>query len=232
MPTFDSNFSYLEDRIDSATSLEAILSTGSETGNNPIILSNSGTNPLAKVKGEDSSVADGGSLLLEGGESTFSAGGDVIITSGSGVSSDGLIRLVGDIILTGSISGTLVFSSGIGSPEGSVTAPVGSLYQRLNGGSGNALYVKISGVGNSGWAPAGPYVEQTFTGDGINNTFSLSRNFYRNPSLGLELQVYWNGMKLTRNSPENGFIAVGSNQVQISSIPFTDDIISVLYLPL
>lgn len=40
---------------------------------------------------------------------------------------------------------------GSGSPEGVVTAPVGSLYSRSNGGANTTLYVKESGTGNTGW---------------------------------------------------------------------------------
>lgn len=42
--------------------------------------------------------------------------------------------------------------SGAGDPEGAVTAPVGSTWQRDNGGAGTSLYVKESGTGNTGWA--------------------------------------------------------------------------------
>ncbi|WP_346835833.1 pyocin knob domain-containing protein [Paenibacillus polymyxa] len=41
--------------------------------------------------------------------------------------------------------------SGNGSPEGVVTAPVGSLYRRWDGGANATLYVKQSGSGNTGW---------------------------------------------------------------------------------
>lgn len=41
--------------------------------------------------------------------------------------------------------------SGSGSPESAVTAPVGSLYSRTDGGAGTTLYVKESGTGNTGW---------------------------------------------------------------------------------
>lgn len=41
---------------------------------------------------------------------------------------------------------------GVGTPEGSITAPVGAIYQRLDGGSNTTLYVKESGTGNTGWA--------------------------------------------------------------------------------
>jgi hypothetical protein len=40
---------------------------------------------------------------------------------------------------------------GTGTPEGAVTAPVGSLYLRKDGGAGSTLYVKESGTGNTGW---------------------------------------------------------------------------------
>lgn len=43
------------------------------------------------------------------------------------------------------------WTSGSGTPEGSVTAPVGSLYSRTDGGTGTTLYVKESGTGNTGW---------------------------------------------------------------------------------
>lgn len=50
------------------------------------------------------------------------------------------------------VSGTsAVWKSGSGSPEGVVTAPVGSLWTRTNGGASTTLYVKESGSGNTGW---------------------------------------------------------------------------------
>ena len=41
--------------------------------------------------------------------------------------------------------------AGSGSPEGVVTAPIGTLYSRSDGGAGTSLYVKESGTGNTGW---------------------------------------------------------------------------------
>ena len=40
---------------------------------------------------------------------------------------------------------------GSGSPEGVVTADVGAIYRRTDGGAGTTLYVKESGTGNTGW---------------------------------------------------------------------------------
>ena len=40
---------------------------------------------------------------------------------------------------------------GSGSPESVVTAPIGTLYLRTNGGANTTLYVKESGTGSTGW---------------------------------------------------------------------------------
>ena len=48
-------------------------------------------------------------------------------------------------------SADIAWRAGLGSPEGAVTAPIGSLYSRTNGGAGTSLYVKESGTGNTGW---------------------------------------------------------------------------------
>lgn len=51
-----------------------------------------------------------------------------------------------------SVNGTAaIFTSGSNSPEGVVTAPVGSIFTRTNGGANTTLYVKESGTGNTGW---------------------------------------------------------------------------------
>jgi len=41
--------------------------------------------------------------------------------------------------------------TGSGSPESAVTAVVGTLYLRTDGGTSTTLYVKESGSGNTGW---------------------------------------------------------------------------------
>ena len=40
---------------------------------------------------------------------------------------------------------------GTGTPEGFVTAPVGAIYHRTDGGAGTSFYVKQSGTGTTGW---------------------------------------------------------------------------------
>lgn len=58
----------------------------------------------------------------------------------------------GDLIASRVLLGQLPIMSGTGTPEGSETADVGSLYLRTDGGAGTTLYVKESGTGNTGWA--------------------------------------------------------------------------------
>lgn len=50
------------------------------------------------------------------------------------------------------LSAGVLLLAGTGSPENAVSAPVGSLYTRTDGGAGSTLYVKESGTGNTGWA--------------------------------------------------------------------------------
>lgn len=40
---------------------------------------------------------------------------------------------------------------GSGTPEGAVTAPVGAVFHRTDGGAATSFYVKESGAGNTGW---------------------------------------------------------------------------------
>ncbi len=50
------------------------------------------------------------------------------------------------------VSGNVpIIVSGSGSPNGVVTAVVGSVYLRTDGGANTSIYVKESGTGNTGW---------------------------------------------------------------------------------
>lgn len=65
--------------------------------------------------------------------------------------------------LTGAINGQSNVSTGMyigdnpgwtvaaGTPEANVTAPVGTVYKRTDGGAGTSMYVKEAGTGNTGW---------------------------------------------------------------------------------
>tara|TARA_R110000772_G_C13310276_1_gene440178 strand:- start:20381 stop:21604 length:1224 start_codon:yes stop_codon:yes gene_type:complete len=62
--------------------------------------------------------------------------------------------VIGGMYMAGSlkVSGTAAtISSGTGTPEAAVTAPIGSLFTRTDGGASTTLYVKESGTGTTGW---------------------------------------------------------------------------------
>jgi hypothetical protein len=73
--------------------------------------------------------------------------------------SSGVVGNVTVPVLTASVlvagayinNGDTTWTTNTGSPEGVVTAPIGSLYSRLDGGVSTTLYVKTSGTGNTGW---------------------------------------------------------------------------------
>lgn len=48
-------------------------------------------------------------------------------------------------------TGNAFFTSGTGTPEGVLVAPIGSLYTRIDGGASTTLYIKESGTSNTGW---------------------------------------------------------------------------------
>lgn len=52
---------------------------------------------------------------------------------------------------TGAPTLTACSYSNTNTPEGAITANVGSIFHRENGGAGTSLYVKESGTGNTGW---------------------------------------------------------------------------------
>ena len=71
------------------------------------------------------------------GDVTINAGDLIQSTAGKG------IKFSGD--------NNILWRCGTGTPEGAVTAPVGSLFTRTDGGANTTLYVKESGTGNTGW---------------------------------------------------------------------------------
>lgn len=51
----------------------------------------------------------------------------------------------------GPVATDILGQTGTGTPEGVVTAPVGTLFLRTDGGTSTTLYVKETGAGNTGW---------------------------------------------------------------------------------
>jgi len=123
--------------------------------NNPLILKST-TTSIFKTWISSTSTTRGfdgyGSALLSGaaaGDRIYRAqSGDHIFTQGN--SEIARINSVGNLSVAGT---TAIITAGTGSPEGVVTAIVGSLFQRTDGGANTSLYVKESGTGNTGWIP-------------------------------------------------------------------------------
>jgi hypothetical protein len=96
-------------------------------------------------------------------------------------------RWLGDVQI--GADGQLI-TTGTGAPEGVITAPVGSIYLRLDGAANSSLYTKESGVGNTGWTAIG--AAGTAISFYTNNTPNLAQN-----SLNL---TAGNGMALSNPS--------------------------------
>jgi hypothetical protein len=112
--------------------------------------SNSGTQFGAIITPALSQTSTAGytCLLINPTETTTGSGTKRLIDAQVGSSSKFTVDNTGTV----SISGTAAtIRAGAGSPEGAVTANVGSMYTRTDGGAGTTLYVKESGTGNTGW---------------------------------------------------------------------------------
>ena len=106
------------------------LSVGTAAGDGPV---------------SSATAAVGQVCLYTGGtqRNAFIAGYGLVLDSGS------FIRWT----TSANSQGTVGITHGpvTGSPEGAVTAPIGSTRYRLDGGAGTTFYVKESGTGNTGW---------------------------------------------------------------------------------
>lgn len=111
-------------------------------------------------------AATASTLYLRGNAANGASALGVVIGNGTTLSTAGarIVAFSADTPVTHAqivsgvdVAGSYVFASGVkimegtGTPEGAVTAPVGSLYLRRDGGAGTSHYVKESGSGNTGW---------------------------------------------------------------------------------
>jgi hypothetical protein len=115
---------------------------------------------LLKVENTNSDSASGGYIELEGGIATvnpkiggfgnffeiFTSNKRLALFGKGGTISSACLVMHSD---SGTTGGQI--HTGSGSPETNISAPVGSLYMRTDGGAGTSLYVKESGTGNTGW---------------------------------------------------------------------------------
>lgn len=74
---------------------------------------------------------------------------------------------------------------GSGTPEGVVTAPIGSIFHRTDGGTGTSVYRKESGAGNTGWVAVST---STFTGGDVANVIRMT-NSTGTPGTGAGMEL-------------------------------------------
>ena len=107
-----------------------------------------------------SGAADGAGIVLHGATEIATADDiELIDSSGTVMHYDSSATTfdfqANDITTTGNLlpGGTAgpTWGTGAGTPEAAVTAPIGSLFTRTDGGANTTLYVKESGAGNTGW---------------------------------------------------------------------------------
>ena len=247
MAIFDSNFEAILSLIGAGSTLQATLVAGNTTGGNPIEFTNGDF-----IQGQDNSGANAFDMSMRGGNviAGVGNGGDLLLFAGTGLGggSDGIINITGDttfnnnVSILGTLSTALSFSGAL-SPEGVQVAPPGATYHRTTPTSlGNAYYIKLTGVGNTGWAPMGPRVSEAFLATGASATFTLtsSDSFYRNiaGTPVIDVCVYWNGVRLTFGAATGDFAVTAVNAIEIRDgaglplVPLAGDRITIDYLPL
>lgn len=145
---------------------------------NGVSFENPGSGTYCFIKSETGSpqsviTAPIGSIFLR----TNGAAGTCLYIKESGTGNTGWVPVItnGAITLTtaaqpnitslGTLTGLTITSggnlllnatkvtSGTGTPEAAVTAPIGSLFLRTDGAAGTCIYIKESGAGNTGWVP-------------------------------------------------------------------------------
>lgn len=141
----------------SLTATSANLSLGNlSASNTPFIDFNSSGNAI-----------DYDARFLASGGTGVSGNAAITCYAGAGFITTGSVRPATDNVVANGAStfrwtntfstnfrpgaGTATWTAGAGTPEGNVTAVVGSMYTRTDGGANTTLYVKESGTGNTGW---------------------------------------------------------------------------------
>ena len=118
-----------------------------------------GTTPVTGIdinSGTIDNVVIGASTAAAATVTTFTSTGiDDNATANKLTISDAASAFGNNVTATGtlSVSGTAAtISSGTATPEGAVTAPIGSLFMRTDGAANTSVYRKETGTGNTGWA--------------------------------------------------------------------------------
>lgn len=122
---------------------------------------NSNRVPLIRVEDNDTEhpTTNTGPSQIFDLEAEFNTHADAYFIQGSSLSGPtvqfrvtglGQGRFGGGLTLDAAGTGPTI-TQGSGTPEGAVTAPIGSTFHRTDGGAGTSFYVKETGVGDTGW---------------------------------------------------------------------------------
>lgn len=134
-------------------------------------------------------------------------------------------------IVFGTATSGVTIRSSTGTPESAVTAPIGSLFLRSDGGAGTALYVKESGTGNTGWvtlpgatvtaSSSNTFTNKTIDAEGTGNVVTIPFTYmWRGATClaGSAQQDNWNTISGSAPTPE---CVTGSNVV-LGSASYSD----------
>lgn len=110
-----------------------------------------GTVPTARLHLVDDTTATGG--ILFGTDVTLYRSAPNVLTTDDTFTSGVTVQAALSKTVGGFRHGPSgpIWVAGTGTPESSVTAPIGSIYSRTDGAAGTAFYRKETGVGATGW---------------------------------------------------------------------------------
>lgn len=152
----------------STEALVKLQTSGAAGINNVVInglLGNSLSGPLLMIAQGSTGVIE--NIMLDCSSIVGSTGAGVSLTRTAGTlrsvrigSTVDILKRATPILRSGTMSAISVafgvensagLYSGASTPEGNVTAVVGSMYTRTDGGANTTLYIKETGTGNTGW---------------------------------------------------------------------------------
>ncbi len=104
---------------------------------------------------------------------------------------------------TGLVTGTNIVR-GTGTPEGAVTAAVGTIFQRTDGGAGTTQYIKESGAGNTGWVAvasgggSAPFSDVTALVKNDSDATKTAKMLCSAQSTGVDMTLNWGAQTADR----------------------------------
>lgn len=115
----------------------------------------------------------------------------------------------------------VISASGYGSPNGVVTAGIGSTYQQIDGSGATAFWTKQSGTGNTGWSSGTSYpLSQANGGTGTATGFpyiKVSNTQTQNTSGGSTTSGSW--QTATINTKDNDTSSIGTLSANVLTLP-------------